>query len=449
MRSGTAFERSSRTLSLPGTVKPRSSLAEASPSRPRTITSATAGPASGLASSSTELCRVPAPTPVNQVLGLGCGQSTAARRRSPNLAPISPGARSPSPSATTGPVGRHATHPAGTHRHRRLLPGGGHGHLAAHVRLTGGDVRRSSAAGRRWAGDGRGVERGRLGRTVAVDRLMGLDEQQHPDRQCGQHQGEEGGRRQATTTSCGGAASEAGCSPSPPPGRGRGQDCDHHDREGLHDEQPDPQPGIRPFHRVRVDGAFDLPRARGPVLRTRLGQSGRRVEWRRPHCRQLGRGGRRTPRRDRPGRRPRRAPVPRPTTARPGSRTRPRQPGPRSRPRPWWSRRRGARSSRARRPPHRGSRGSRAQARASRSAPCTPGCRCPPRRPAGCGHPARTSRARTPARARRAGRGRRQRVGASAPQEARPQEAVRAHDRGDDEHGLQHDHEEAEPADRW
>ena len=68
--AGATWPRSSRTLLWPGTETPRRrGDVDRRRCGPSTVTSATAGPASGLTSSSTESCSAPAPTPVNHWSG--------------------------------------------------------------------------------------------------------------------------------------------------------------------------------------------------------------------------------------------------------------------------------------------------------------------------------------------------------------------------------------------
>ena len=246
----------------------------------RTVTSATAGPASGLVSSSTELCRVPAPTPVNQASGLGCGQSTAASRRSPNLAPISPGARSPSPSATTGPSPACGS-AAGTHRHRRVLPRRGHGHFATHVRLTGGDVRPPAPSG----ADGQATDAelsvvGSGGRTLSTG-SCGWTSIRVPTVRAGSSRARTAvdvrpprrsvaERRPRVVLTFFSFPVVGAAAPRPP-----------RSPRPCSDQQPDPQPGVRAVDGVRVDGSA-RPARRGWSRSSALAwvQPGGRVEHR-------------------------------------------------------------------------------------------------------------------------------------------------------------------------
>ena len=109
-RRGTTSARSSRTLSRPGTDDAAQLRRRPAAGAPSTVTSATAGPASGLTSSSTEVWPAPAPTPVNHRSGRGPGSRgpPGSCRRSgprPGRAPVSsspgprPGRRRPAPSS--------------------------------------------------------------------------------------------------------------------------------------------------------------------------------------------------------------------------------------------------------------------------------------------------------------------------------------------------------------
>ena len=97
-RLGISAPRSSRTVAPPATETPRRRPpAPTGPDWPRTVMVAVAGPASGLCSSSTEVCSAPAPTPVNHWSLLVAGQSTARRPGVDHRWTTSPGAVAPAP----------------------------------------------------------------------------------------------------------------------------------------------------------------------------------------------------------------------------------------------------------------------------------------------------------------------------------------------------------------
>ena len=124
--------------------------------------SATAGPRSGLTSSSTEACSAEAPTPVNHCSGAGCGARPWRRRRRTGRRPARPPGR-PSACSTTGL--RVAT--------RRGRPSTGEGVLGRPpdgdvARLAGGaGDRHRAGAGQRGRAHQRGPGQRHLGRRAA------------------------------------------------------------------------------------------------------------------------------------------------------------------------------------------------------------------------------------------------------------------------------------------
>ena len=150
------------------------------------------------------------------------------------------------------------------------------------------DVRRSRVRQPgRAAGGGSRQRRlgGRLGAVVGVRRLH---QEECTDRQGDQHGTDQHGRVEAGAPV---VAVRRPCSlMTSSSGSGRGAEHgDHHDREHLDHQQPDPQPRARAVDGVRVLLGADLPGAGRPVLGAGLAEPGRRVE----HRRDVAVGGRR------------------------------------------------------------------------------------------------------------------------------------------------------------